>query len=231
MVINKKLSARFITGIALFAVSIVIFGTIAHEVVKENDERMDDSIFNFFARFTTPQLITVMRGLSFFGSHRFLIPAHIVILAILLMKRHWQDAVVTTLMAAGGLLSMLALKNYFHRDRPEIKLAEVVKSFSFPSGHTLSSFVFAAVLIYLLWENQWPKQQKIVVFCLLLLLSFAIGISRIVLRVHYPSDVMAGFCAGISLVIFALWVDEYLIRHIVSNNPRRTETVIEEGKT
>jgi undecaprenyl-diphosphatase len=223
MVIDKKLSARFITGIFLFIASTIVFGIIAHEIVKENDERLDDNIFNFFAAHTTPEVVQLMRGLSIFGSHQFLIPAHLIILGVLLTQRRWRDAIVTTLMALGGLLSMLALKNYFHRDRPQIKLVEVVQSFSFPSGHTLSSFVFAAVLIFLLWENKWPRRRKMFVFILLLLFSFFVGLSRIVLRVHYATDVMAGFCAGISLVIFALWVDKFIVRPLIKKPKQFTE--------
>ncbi|MES2701264.1 MAG: phosphatase PAP2 family protein [Bacteroidota bacterium] len=213
---KKRISKRYITAIVLFFASIFVFGYLAHEVVKNSEYSFDTKIFAFFSSRTTPALVTIMKGLSFLGSHRFLIPAHSTILLILLLEKRWQDAIVTTLMAAGGLCMMLVLKNYFHRDRPELKLTEVVKSFSFPSGHTLSSFVFAAVLIFLLWENKWPKRRKAIVFCLLVLLSFSIGISRIVLRVHYPSDVLAGFCAGISLVIFALWINGVLISRLVN---------------
>jgi membrane-associated phospholipid phosphatase len=215
MHLDKKMSVRFASGIILFTVCVLLFGFLAHKFVGTRGETFDDDVFAFFAAYTTPFVFHFMKGLSFFGSHIFLIPAHCAILLVLLFKKRWQDAIVTSSMAAGGLLIMLLLKNYFHRDRPQLKLVEVVQSFSFPSGHTLSSFVFVSVLIYLLWENHWPRYQKNFVFFMLLLFSFLIGISRIVLRVHYASDVLAGFCAGISLVIFALWINSLIVKKYV----------------
>jgi undecaprenyl-diphosphatase len=105
---------------------------------------------------------------------------------------------------------MFGLKELFHRKRPDLPLVRTLDNFSFPSGHALSSFIFCSVLVYLVWKGALKNTWKWILSALLILFSICIGISRIVLRYHYASDVIAGFCLAVAWVIFSLWLERKL---------------------
>lgn len=203
---KTRLTVRFLLGLFMFLISVAGFAFLAHEVVIESEDIFDTRVFRFLAAYTNPHSIRLMLFLTFFGSHVFLIPAHAFITFALLLNKRWMDAAITAFMAVSSYLITILLKNYFQRDRPNLTYIEVVNNFSFPSGHTFSSFVLAAVLMYLLWKTKWRHAIKIGISLFLLLFSLAIGVSRIVLKLHYASDVLAGLFIGIAWVIFILFL-------------------------
>jgi undecaprenyl-diphosphatase len=111
---------------------------------------------------------------------------------------------------------MFGLKEYFHRKRPDLPVIRSLHNYSFPSGHALSSFIFCSVLIYLIWKGGMRNVWKWILSVLLILFSICIGISRIVLRYHYPTDVIAGFCLALAWVILSLWLERKLTPRSVS---------------
>jgi membrane-associated phospholipid phosphatase len=101
---------------------------------------------------------------------------------------------------------MFLLKSIFKRKRPDLPLFKELTNYSFPSGHALSSFIFCSILIWLTWKTGWGKGWKWLVSALLLLFSLSIGVSRIVLRYHYASDVLAGFCMGFAWALLSFLI-------------------------
>ena len=200
----------------LFLVSLFVFGLLAHEVVGENETGFDNKAFQFFSAYNSPQFITVNRILTFFGSTYFVIPAYIILIILLWIIHRRSDAINVAIVAASSTLLMLGLKQFFHRHRPELPLLKALTNYSFPSGHALSSFIFCSVLIYLVDKGKLDIKWKWFFSILLILFSICIGISRIVLRYHYATDVIAGFCLGFAWVIFSLWLERKL-------TPRRVE--------
>jgi undecaprenyl-diphosphatase len=179
-------------------------------VVGENQNAFDNKAFNFFANFNSPKFISVNRLLTFFGSTYFIISAYIVLTIFLWFIHRRSDAINVAIVAASSTLLMLGLKQFFHRHRPELPLLKALTNFSFPSGHALSSFIFCSVLIYLVDKGKLNVTWKWIFSILLILFSVCIGISRIVLRYHYATDVIAGFCLGFAWVIFSLWLERKL---------------------
>src|SRR4030095_5622131 len=199
-----------------FLLSIFIFGYLAHEVVGRDETGFDNKAFDFFAPFTGPRFITLNRLLTFVGSTYFIFPAYVVLITILFLIRRRSDAINVAIIAVSSTLLMLGLKEVFHRQRPELPLLKGLSNFSFPSGHALSSFIFCSALVYLVDKGNLDIKWKWVFSVLLILFSIAIGISRIVLRYHYATDVLAGFCLGFAWVIFSLWLEKRL-------TPRKVE--------
>ncbi len=220
----KKLIREIITEIELktvlvsflFLVSLFVFAFLAHVVVGENQNAFDNKAFHFFANFNSPQFISVNRILTFFGSTYFVISAYVVLIIFLWFIHRRSDAINVAIVAASSTLLMLGLKQFFHRHRPELPLLKALTNFSFPSGHALSSFIFCSVLIYLVDKGKLGIRWKWFFSILLVLFSICIGISRIVLRYHYATDVIAGFCLGFAWVIFSLWLERKL-------TPRKVE--------
>jgi len=194
----------------LFLVSIFLFGYLAHEVVGENENGFDNKVFHFFAQFNSPKFIAVNRIFTFFGSSYFSIPAYIILLIILFISGRKTDGINIAIVAITSTALMFGLKEYFHRKRPDLPVIRSLHNYSFPSGHALSSFIFCSVLIYLVWKGSMKKVWKWILSVLLILFSICIGISRIVLRYHYPTDVIAGFCLALAWVILSLWLERKL---------------------
>jgi membrane-associated phospholipid phosphatase len=83
---------------------------------------------------------------------------------------------------------------------------EAARGFSYPSGHAMSAMTFYGLLIYIVWQKIENKVFRWTLIILLTSIVFLIGFSRVYLRVHYASDVLAGFSVGIIWLVISLWV-------------------------
>jgi membrane-associated phospholipid phosphatase len=115
--------------------------------------------------------------------------------------------------AGGGLLNLF-LKNFFERERPNVNRIIEADGFSFPSGHSMGSITYYGFLVYLILRSARKPLSKAGLGILLCLVILLIGISRIYLGVHYPSDVLAGYMAGGAWLIICISLLEimYLYR-------------------
>ena len=199
----------------LFIVAFVVFGYVAHEIVGEQDNVFDEKVFSFFNEHTTAGLVSLMHVLTFFGNQYFIFPAYILLVGFLFIKHRRTDAINIIIVAVTSTALMFALKEFYHRHRPELPLFKAATNFSFPSGHALSSFILCSVIVYLVWRSNILKTWKWIFSALLFLFAISIGISRIVLRYHYASDVLAGFYLGVVWAFLALWLERKLTPRIV----------------
>jgi undecaprenyl-diphosphatase len=163
-------------------------------------------VIRYFAVHATPQFIAAMKSITFLGSTSFLLPAYLVLILWLLFVRKPQQAFDIAVVAISSTAMMFALKEFFKRQRPALPIIKNVSGYSFPSGHSLSSFIFCTVLIYLVWNGHWPKPVKVLVILLLVLLALTIGLSRVVLNVHYATDVIGGLCLGMIWAIISFFL-------------------------
>jgi membrane-associated phospholipid phosphatase len=220
--ILEAISLEVLLVSVLFIVSIFAFAFLAKGVVEGREEKFDNSVFSFFDQFSSPSVISVMRVVSFFGSIQFLIPAYITMIAYFIMRKKYRNAVDITIIAITSSALMFALKTIFHRQRPDLPIIKGIYTYSFPSGHALSSFIFCSILVFIIQNGVWKKLYKWMLSILLLACSITIGISRIILRAHYPTDVIASFFLGIVWVIVSLWLlkkinRQYMIRQNLSS--------------
>ena len=160
------------------------------------------------------------------AQHTFLIPANLILVTyFLFIKKHRWYSIKVPVVALSSLLLMFCLKFIFHRDRPLTPLLEAAKGYSFPSGHALMSITFYGLLIFLVWQNEKMHWLKWMLTILLVLLIIFIGISRVYLRVHYASDVLAGFCVGLMWLLLSLWV----LRKIETYSRKKVDPVLEQA--
>ncbi len=203
----KLFSLEIFVLIGVFTVSLTIFITIARLVFEGRTQNFDNKALEFIAGYVTNVGTNVMQLFSFLGTHTFLIPANLLLTAwfLFIKKRRWYSIRIPAV-ALSALLLMFTLKLIFHRDRPVDPLLQVAKGFSFPSGHALMSVTFYGLLVLLVWQNIRQVWLKWVLSVGLVLLILAIGLSRIYLRVHYASDVLAGFSVGLVWLLLSLWI-------------------------
>lgn len=202
-IINRSISKAWflIWLMVIFAAGLFIY--IATEIVLKNNIGFDAYVINYVRAHETQALIEFMIVCTFFGSAQFLLPAYIILIVFYLLKKNKSYALDIALTGSCSTIIMFMLKNIFKRHRPSIPLIKSIVGYSFPSGHSLSSFVFCSLLAYLIFQTTLKNAVKYIITFCLLLTTFTIGLSRIVLNVHYPSDVLAGFCLGFVLVVIA----------------------------
>ena len=141
------------------------------------------------------------------GKHQFLIPANLsLIFFYLFIRRHSWFSIRVAGVAISSLLLMIALKKIFRRKRPLNPVFEKAKGLSFPSGHAIMSVTFYGLIIYILTQEIKNRPLKTVLIIPLIALMQAIGFSRVYLRVHYPSDVVAGHLIGLGWLLTSLSV-------------------------
>ena len=96
--------------------------------------------------------------------------------------------------------SGLSLKYIYQRQRPSITHLVHASGYSFPSGHSLGTFMILGAIAIVLAQRLEKKESKIVVYAINGLLIFLVGLSRIYVGVHYPTDVLAGFTLAFGLL-------------------------------
>lgn len=206
----KQLPVKFLLASVLFILAILAFSLLAKFIVVDKNHVFDEKVFYYLKDHSSPAVIEWMKYITFFGSTTFLFPAYIVLVSWLIFRGKKRWAFDISIVALSGELMKQILKHSFQRPRPDLPLLESLQSYSFPSGHALSSFILFASIIYLLWNGTYPNFWRWTISILLILFSFLIGFSRIILRYHYASDVIAGFCMGFAWVSFSLWMlDRY----------------------
>lgn len=180
-------------GLASFS----LFLAIAEDEVHKELGLFDQSIINVFISFRSSSMTQLMKFISDLGSAPVLIVIAVIAAWLLFDKKeHSWDAGVLIVALSGASFMNWMLKLGFHRDRPVGPSLAQALGYSFPSGHAMVSLVFYGMIIYLILVNFRRGIGVYVMTILLAVLIISIGISRIYLGVHYPSDVIAGYAAG-----------------------------------
>jgi undecaprenyl-diphosphatase len=129
---------------------------------------------------------------------------------LVLQHRYDAAALVVVASAGGGALSV-GLKQLFGRGRPDVVPPLVhVNSLSFPSGHSMVALVIYLTLGALLARFTTRRRVRVYLIANALSLTFLIGVTRIALGVHYPTDVLAGWSAGLAWALLCWLVARYL---------------------
>lgn len=233
LVVKKRFAALALLSVELAAVilififSLVAFAVLAFGVLKLSNDQFDMQVFDTVEGMVTPMTTRFMQFITFFGNHKFLIPANLIlIIYFLFIKKHRWYSIKVPVIATGGVLLMFILKFVFNRPRPLIPLLEPVKGLSFPSGHAMMSMSFYGLLIFLVWENVYNRFWKWFYTITLLLFILLIGFTRIYLRLHYFSDVIAGFSVGVIWLALSIFV----MRKIERYSRRKIEPAIVESE-
>lgn len=202
------LSKELIILLVVFAISLFSFLIIAYRVFYLDKTGADEKAFALAHSLVNDSTTSVMEFITFFGSHYFLVPANLILCAYFLLRKKSRYSIKISAIALSSLLIMVGLKLLFNRHRPLIPLLEPARGLSFPSGHAFMSVCFYGLLMIIIWKEEKPHPMlKWVLLLLVISLLLMIGFSRIYLRVHYFTDVLAGFCIG----FFWLFLSSFII--------------------
>lgn len=200
----KWFSLNIIIGICLLIAGVIIFALIADEAVLEHENRIDEIVFSFFDSITTPGIIHIMKLFTFFGSAQFLFPAYVILAGNFLIRKKFIYTIEIAIIGLSSQCLLYALKQIFHRQRPGASLIKNITTYSFPSGHTFSSFIFCGILIYIVQHSKVKASYKWLISILLFLFALTVSVSRVVIKVHYPTDVFASLCLALAWIVLLL---------------------------
>jgi undecaprenyl-diphosphatase len=212
----RALSAKFqvligsILGLGLASAvgALFFFGWLADEVFEGDAKTFDETVRLFIHGFANELLTALMRFITMLGSTLFLSILCVSIFIIFIVKNWKRAAVLLMTTMAGAVILNFALKVSFGRIRPVPFFdTPLPDSYSFPSGHSLYAACFYGVLAWLVTARIQNKSLRILIWSLAVLLALLIGLSRIYLGVHYPSDVIAGFAAAIVWISTVILID------------------------
>ncbi|WP_217598006.1 phosphatase PAP2 family protein [Cohnella sp. GbtcB17] len=183
------------------------FGLVALLVGFHRLNAFDRSIIRFVQGSESPALSHVMKFFTAIGAG---LPVTAIAVAIGLILffvlQHRRELILFVFALAGSQLLNVVMKLAFHRERPDIHRIIQAAGYSFPSGHSMGAFSLYGISAYLLWRHipvLWGRAILIAVSAALVL---AIGVSRIYLGVHYPSDVIGGYLASGFWLASIIWV-------------------------
>lgn len=206
---GEELPYYITIGIALilFGIGLNTFIELTDELAENELGNFDDVISSYVVSFRSEMLTPYFRFMTEVGDRYAYIVISIVLGAYLFFRhKNWKFMAQTITVLLLSTLTNILLKSVINRARPSHEHLVDVNTLSFPSGHSMSAMAFYGFLVYLTIVSKIPIVFKTFLVTLLVVIILSVGISRIYLGVHFPSDVAAGFIGGLIWVTFCIVV-------------------------
>ncbi|MGX5829934.1 phosphatase PAP2 family protein [Mesorhizobium sp. 43Arga] len=212
--------AKWLVGAGPVAAGLfLVFGSLAEEVLEGDTTTFDLAVLAALRSTANPAdpigppwLHEAARDVTSIGSVVFLGFVLLAGVGYLLLIHRRALAVLMAVSVVGGEVLSTALKKNFDRPRPDIPHVTQVFTASFPSGHAMLSAITFLTIGALLARANEDRRLKRYFMALAVVLTVAVGVSRVYLAVHYPTDVLAGWCIGFGWAILcwtvALWLEQ-----------------------
>jgi len=200
---------EIIGGIFFSISSFLLLVKFRGEVFEKELTFFDHIIMNVFYSLRNPALTEIMKFISFLG-YELLALVGVLLVILFLLEKHKREAVMFSLIVGMAPVITAILKNLNQRPRPFDNPLISLFDYSFPSGHAMTSFVFYFTISYFVYHFTKNKLTTLITFVASVILISLIGISRIYLGVHYPSDVIAGYLGGLCWFSSIMLVDKTL---------------------
>ena len=210
-------------AVVLVALLVVVFSLFAF--VKIAEELGEGELASFDERFLRllrvpgqphvpigpTWLLEVAQDITVLGGRTMLVSVAVFTIGYLALERKYGAMWLVTAAVTGGSLLETVLKQLFSRGRPSVVPHLVaVTSPSFPSGHSMLGAIMYLTLGALLARFATRRRTKIYLLAVAVVITVVIGATRVYLGVHYPSDVLAGWCAGLIWALACWLVARYL---------------------
>ena len=194
---DRMLEAAALIGLAF--VALASFGLLLIAVIFDPEmAQADAAIGQFVQGLRTDWATSAMVGITMLGDTAVLLPVALLLIAVLAVRRQWALAGAVTVASMAGVVFVPLFKTLLHRARP-IPMYQGADGFSFPSGHsTLATIIFGMLALFL--AHSLPARFRSLVYGSIATLIALIGLSRVYLQAHWPSDVLAGMLFGSAVV-------------------------------
>jgi len=213
----KRDDATLLASLLVIVVCVWVFLAVADRVTEGHTQHLDEQLM-LLMRAGSPSMARgpaflpgAMRDLTSLGSPSVLALFVLAVAGSLAVRRQHHALGLLLVATIGGVLLNNFLKQVFARPRPPLAfhLTEV-QSMSFPSGHAMESAIIYLTMAALLARLVQARLLRLYFIALAFFLTFVVGVSRVYLGVHYPSDVLAGWAAGLAWALLCWTVARYL---------------------
>ena len=182
----------------LLALVLAVVGIkVSEDAVNRESGPFDVPVLQFIHANVPPALTGIFEAITVSGSARVLLPLVIIMVAALLRAKRRLEALLLAASGVSGAVLVYVLKTLVDRARPRLWDTEWYWGSSFPSGHTLVVAALATAMV-ISATRIWPGSRKFAMLVAVVWI-FSVGISRLVLGVHWPTDVLAATCIGMFL--------------------------------
>lgn len=217
-ILPPKTWLRLSIAFGLFLTPTYLFIQLADEVRDRETLPFDEAVLRAVNSVSSPFLDGFSVGLTQLGGVLGVFVLTIGIVLLLWNRSKQRSAAIVAVGVAGAGLINVLLKTVFQRDRPELWERIVTEnSYSFPSGHAMASSALALSLIVVFWPTRW--RWLVVIASISYMVS--IGLTRLYLGVHYPTDIIAGWMvsgAWVALVMVIVRYQKRITNFLFSNN-------------
>lgn len=203
---------RLLVAMLATVASAWTFGWVASEVGEGDTQPIDEAVVWALREPHRPDAIAgsttlgqLARDVTALGSVPVLVLVTVAVAGFLALSHLYRSLLLVLSAAIGGTVWTFLLKELFARERPRVYAEAVVSTASFPSGHSALSAVIYLTLAALLARLVERRRLRVYVVSVAALTTFLVGVSRVALGVHYPSDVLAGWTLGLAWALFC-WV-------------------------
>lgn len=202
-----NLKLQLLWAVIISVISLSGFSLMAMIISGHDILAFDSVIIAFVQGLETPTLTAIMTFFTFIGSWKSIVViALLVILFLYKVLDHRSELVLFSLVIIGAPILNKVLKNFFERTRPDLHRLIEIGGYSFPSGHAMNAMAVYGILTFLLWRHIPTRSGRALLLIVSMMMIFMIGISRVYLGVHYPSDIIAGYFASGFWLAVAIWV-------------------------
>jgi undecaprenyl-diphosphatase len=193
--------------LAISLAALLVFLWLGAEVHTSRTQAVDQHLRALVHSYASPGLTVTMRAVTHLGPVAPVIALSVEVVLALFSLRQRRPAGILAIVLAGALILNTGLKDWFQRARPDPFFGILPPhNYSFPSGHALFSFCFYGLLATMYVPRLPRRSQRVAGWAAAALITVAVGFSRVYLGVHYPTDVVGGWAAGLALVSFVLAV-------------------------
>lgn len=190
------------------------FAVIASIINGRRIANFDSSVIGFVQGLESSQLTVIMKSFTLIGSTQSVVVISVCCLLFLFfILRHRLELILFLAVVVGTPIINSILKSIFRRERPTLHRLIEETGFSFPSGHSMAAFALYASIAFLLWRHISTRLGRTAVILFCVFMTVMIGVSRIYLGVHYPSDVVGAYFASAFWFALCVWLFQWYMEH------------------
>lgn len=210
-IIKRYKVQTLVVAFVLFWTPVVVFSKLAGEIVERKPIGFDVTILQWIHMQSTTFYDSFFLIITTIGNVEILLPFTLLVLAYFIYKKHYLNTLIVLFSVGGAAAANIVLKLLFQRDRPSFWQSAITETgYSFPSGHAMLSSALILSIMFITWQTRW-RWPVIIVGSIMIGL---IGLSRLYLGVHYPTDIIAGWSVSFVWVLIVCVIASRIARKL-----------------
>jgi membrane-associated phospholipid phosphatase len=204
---NLPYYITILIALVVFLISLSAFIQLTDELLENDLGYYDETVTKFVIGFRTEPLTLYFQFMTDMGDRYAYVIITVAIGAYFFFRhRSWRFISQTVFVLILATLTNMLIKRLVNRSRPTLEHLVSVNTLSYPSGHSMSAMAFYGFLIYLVAVSKMKSLVRVGLVTILILIILSVGLSRIYLGVHFPTDVAAGYIGGLIWITLCIMV-------------------------